>query len=549
MSTLYRRKSRRRSSNHFWLPILTIATLVVAACLGLYFLYENKIKVLLEGQPPIIEYSDVEANANLTKLLGELSGSKSQLLELQDEWRAQLGWIKDDKTRKQFLWILMSRLMDKGEWERALRILPEVEHLASIEQINRLAVLAQQNNDLELQMRLDQRLQDLAMQNSTKVDLLLRSIQRTTETAIRLKRTDDALKALARLEVPAIQARLTRPEDAALAAYLLMQQAEISAVKEPILQKVRNILEAARWPDSPVTAQLIVQEASNAMRDNPAMDEARMRDILEKLSVSRDSMLGAKSEARFLPECYFMMGDLSYRLGDYEAAASALDMALAFAKGYQKLSPEQHIAIIRLQFLVNDARGAVEEALLACRYLLEHDTDEQQKLRYLMFLAGKTEGEEKNKHLLTTWDILAEDAALAESNRAYRVRIARELSDYFKAQEKYSDAITWYKALLQLTQETHTELLDGLLFEMRIELALMQRKQELDTTARNGLQAIVSEIESLDEESRDTLDKNKPNLYKTAVRELSRTYLLMGDSTTSRKLSRTIREGLPSKKR
>ncbi len=549
MSSLYRRKPRRRNSGGYFLPISAILLILIAAACVCYYLYRNQIKTLIEGKPPVVQYTNEQANAHLESLLRKLSGNKADLLELHDNWRAELGWIKDETTHKRFLWILLTRLIEKDEWERALKILPEVENLATPDQLAHLAEVALQHNDLELQLRLDERLQELAMQSSTKIKLLLQSIKRSAESAIRLQRHDEAIKSLARLETPAIRARITRPEDASLAAYLLMRQAEVSEVKEPILQKVRNILEAAKWPESPVTSELIVREVSNALRDNPTMDEQTMREVMAKLTKSRDSMLSEKSELRFLPECYSMLGELSFRLQDYDKAAEELALALAFAKGYNQLTPERLIEITRLQFRVNEERGDIHEALNSCRYLLEHDLNPGQQMRYLLFLAKQSEDEEKVDIQIKIWKLLEGNAQLAEIHSNYRLEICRELAEYYEKQEQYAAATEWHEALLTLSKANPSTLTVATLYNMRIDLALLNRKQKKDTTARNMLQKVVDEIKELSDEDRKVLDRVDSNVYKKAVRELSRTYLLMGDSYTSRRLSRTIREGLPSKTR
>ncbi len=549
MSSLYRRKARRRTGNSYLLPVTAILLILIASACVFYFLFRHKIQTLIEGKPPIIKYSEKEANERLDTLLAELAGNKSSLLELQDNLRAKVGWIKDETTQQRFLWVLMMRLIEQDEWNRALQILPQVEHLATAAQLALLADAALKHNDLELQLRLDQRLQELAMQNTTQIQLLLESIKRSAESAIRLKRNDDALKALARLEVPAIRARLTRPEDASLAAYLLMQQAEVSEVKEPILQKVRNILEAAKWPDSPVTSELIVREVSNALRDNPTMDEQTMREVMTKLTKSRDSMLSEKSELRFLPECYSMLGELSFRLQEYDKAAQELALALAFAEGYNQLTPERLVEIRRLQFRVNEERGDIEEALSSCRFLLEHDLDAGQQMRYLLFLANQSKDEEKRDYQLQIWKLLESNSQLAEIHGSYRLEISRALSTYYEEKEQYAAATEWYEALYALTKANPATLPVGKLYDMRIKLAILERKQKNDTKARNMLQAVVDEIKALSDEEREALDKSQLSVYKKAVRELSRTYLLMGDSYTSRRLSRTIREGLPNKVR
>ena len=61
------------------------------------------------------------------------------MLELAENSRSRLGWIKNADTQRQFRWLLLSRLVDKGQWQEAVRILPEVETLAPVEGLDRMA--------------------------------------------------------------------------------------------------------------------------------------------------------------------------------------------------------------------------------------------------------------------------------------------------------------------------------------------------------------------------------------------------------------------------
>ena len=418
MSTIYRRRPRRRATASHTLPLLAILTIIAALLCGLYLLYGSKVKAMFVTPPPTIVYSNKQANDNLEKLLGDLAGNKSTLLQLTDNSRSRLGWIKDPVTRRRMRWILMERLIDLHEWQAAMQILPSVEELATEEQLDRLAVAALMHNDLELQLRLDRRLQELAMHSPSKVRLQLRSIRRTVETSLKLKRADEAIKAIARLELPSTQARLTDPLDASEAASLLMICADLSEVKEPVLQKVRNVLEAANWPSCPATAKLIIEEVSGTVRDNPRLSEVAMREIEGKLIKSRDSMFDATEDSYLLPQCYSLLGDLRYRMKDYDGCVSALAMATALAEGYATLTPELKIRLTRLRSRANEQRGAMDEALMDCRILAESDPDPKERLRSLMLLAAHAQGDDKVARLQQCWELIAKNEKLSQIGRA-----------------------------------------------------------------------------------------------------------------------------------
>ena len=156
---------------------------IVAAAILLWVIIAKGDDILRYFEGETIYYPDnSEANANLSRLLADLSGDKAQLLSLAENSQVRLGWIKDEQTRRHFRWILMTRLLDKGLWDEAVRILPEVEDIASLPNLERLAEAALDHEDYELQLRLDRKIQDIAVHQPSDMELLLRSIRRTAET-------------------------------------------------------------------------------------------------------------------------------------------------------------------------------------------------------------------------------------------------------------------------------------------------------------------------------------------------------------------------------
>ena len=221
----------RKKSNHT-LPLAAAGLTVGALLLWGLFAKGQDIIQFFKGQTIVVP-SNAEANANLSRLLADLAGDKARLLELAENSRARLGWIENADTQRQFRWFLMSRLVDKGQWQEAARILPEVESLAPVEGLDRLAMAAAEHGDFELQLRLDRELQEKLVNSPEHTELLLRSIRRSAETCIRMQNNDAAVKAIAQLDAPGVLVRLTDPELAAEAASLQMLRASVCAVKEP----------------------------------------------------------------------------------------------------------------------------------------------------------------------------------------------------------------------------------------------------------------------------------------------------------------------------
>lgn len=545
MATHRRYRPSRKNSNH---ALPTLAVGITLAALALWGIYAKGEDVLLyfKGKTIVVP-SNEEANANLTALLGDLSGDKARLLELAETSNLRLGWLQNVDTRRQFRWFLMSRLVDKGLWEEAVKILPEVESLAPVEGLDRLAEAAAKHHDYELQLRLDRELQDKLMNSPEQTDLLLRSIRRSAETCISMRRNDEAVKAIARLDKPAVLVRLRDQDLAAEAAALQMMRADVCEVKEPVLQMVRNILEQAKWPLCPATSKLMLEEVSNTLRDNPSLSATALKEIEEKLLHCRDSMLEYPDKEHRLPTCYTLLGDLRFRLKNYEGCAQALSLAAAFAEGYGEMTKEMQLELCSLRFKANEARGALAEATQDCRYLLENETEPSRIMRCLIFLAANAEGEEKINLLDRSWKMMEDNPAVAKEHPDLKPKIAAELSEYYLEREDYAKAIKWVEVQTRMERDANPDLTDGKAFKARMRLANVYRKAKKDETACRQYREIVRNIEQLPKEDREKLDAADSKLYRSAVREVARTYLLMGDKWEAKDWAKKIKEGLPDK--
>ncbi|MBQ8901034.1 MAG: hypothetical protein IJY72_08755, partial [Akkermansia sp.] len=173
---MYRRYRPRRKNTSPTLPLAAVGLTVAALIIWGIFAKGDDIIRFFKGETVVV-HDNSEANDNLERLLADLSGDKARLLELAEDSKTRLGWIKNPETRRQFRWFLMSRLIDKGLWEEAVRILPEVEALAPVEGLDRLAAAALEHEDYDLQLRLDRQLQEKAISMPSATALLLRSIR------------------------------------------------------------------------------------------------------------------------------------------------------------------------------------------------------------------------------------------------------------------------------------------------------------------------------------------------------------------------------------
>lgn len=537
----------RKKSNHT-VPLAAAGLTVAALALWGLFAKGQDIILFFKGETIVIP-SNAEANANLSRLLGDLSGDKARLLELAENARARLGWIENADTQRQFRWFLMSRLVDKGLWQEAVRILPEVESLAPVEGLDRLATAAAEHGDFELQLRLDRGLQDKLVNTPEHTELLLRSIRRSAETSIRMQRNDEAVKAIARLDAPNILARLRDPELAAEAASLQMLRASVCAVKEPVLQMTRNILEQAKWPLCPATSQLMIEEVTTALRDNPNLPQNTLKEIEEKLLRCRDAMLEYPDKAHRLPQCYLLLGELRHRLGNHDGCAQALTLAAAFAEGYGEMTPQLQTRIARIRSRANEARGNTQEAVRDYRYLLDFENDPAEIMRVLTYLAAHTEGEEKIQLLTRSWEMMQQNPDLVKKDSDFRSRTAQLLADYYTGKQDFTNALKWVQECTRMVEEVNPDLTNGKTLRARLNLALAQRKANQDIPCFRTLRSIQSSIDQMSDDDKERLEKAEQGLYRTTMRELSRTCLLLGDKTTAKAFARKIREDLPEKVR
>ena len=537
----------RKKGNHT-VPLIAVGLTLGALALWGLFAKGKDIILFFKGET-IVVASNEEANANLSRLLADLSGDKSRLLELAENSRARLGWITNADTQRQFRWFLMSRLVDKGLWQEAVKILPEVESLAPAEGLDRLAVAAAEHGDYELQLRLDKGLQDKLVNSPEHTELLLRSIRRSAETCIRMQNNDEAVKAIARLDAPNVLARLREPELAAEAAALQMMRANVCAVKDPVLQMTRNILEQAKWPLCPATSQLMIEEVTTALRDNPNLPQHTLKEIEAKLLRCLEAMLAYPDKERKLPQCYLLLGELRHRTGNHDGCAQALTLAAAFAEGYGEMSPDLQIRIARIRSRANEARGNAQEAVRDYRYLLDFEKDPAEIMRVVTYLATHTDGEEKIQLLTRSWDMMQKNPELVKKDSDFRSRTAHELAAYYSSKQDYANALNWVQECTRMVEEQNPDLTTGKTLRARLNLALAQRKANQDLPCFRTLRSIQSSIDQMSEEDKGRLEQAEQGLYRTTMRELSRTCLLLGDKTTAKAFARKIREDLPEKVR
>lgn len=546
MSAIHRRFTPRKKHNKNNIPIVVGSVVILGLLLFLY----NKRETITSWFRPQIQQvvSNTEANARLDRLMNSLAGDRVTVLELARDYTARVGWIKDVKTRLRFEWILMNRLIEIGEWDEALKILPEVISIAQTPQIETLAEEAMEHGDYVLQLKLEDTIQKNLSDSSSKENIayLLRSLQRSVATGLKLQNKNDVLKRVTLLDKPAIQARIETQEQAAEAAALQLQRADLSEVKEPVYVQVKALLKAHNWPPCRATSLLLIQEVRSTLATESSLKPEALRDLASKMSHCIKSMLETGELSKSLPSCYMMLGDILYRLGDSASCTKALSLAASFAEGFNELTPEVRLKIARIRSRALLAQNELAQAKEDLKYLAEKDTDPIEQIRALLQLCESAEGGERESLSLRCWEALEKAPASFENREARMAEIANDLADEFMTKQQYKSAAVWYERALKLSQSLYPDTTDGHVLKARFNLGKVHLKAKNDGLAAKQLLAVIRAVEAFNEAERDSFDKANPNLYKQAVRELSRAYLLMKERDLARQVIKKIGEALPN---
>ena len=183
------------------------------------------------------------------------------------------------------------------------------------------------------------------------------------------------------------------------------------------------------------------------------------------------------------------------------------------------------------------------------RYLLDYEKDTAEIMRVLTYLATHTDGEEKIQLLTRSWEMMQQNPDLVKKDSDFRSRTAHELANYYTARQDFANALKWVQECTRMVEEVNPDLTNGKTLRARINLALAQRKANQDIPCFRTLRSVQSSIDQMSDEDKARLEKAEQGIYRTTMRELSRTCLLLGDKTTAKAFARKIREDLPEKVR
>ncbi len=567
---MYRRYKPKRKNTSQVLPIVAVSLTLVGLLTWGYFAKGDDIASAFEVET-IVVTDDTEANKNLSDLMADLSGDRKTLLKLAEDRKRRLGWIRSEEARGRVLWFLVNRLLDEGEWQTARPLVKELSsNMIPVEGLDRIAEVFYRQGEYDDQLKLEFILQErLLTGTEDKMPVLLRSLSRYVETCALMDKKNEAYEVLNVLRRDQVRARLKKnPEVVVNAATLMLRCIEVSGAQSTENDEVRVLLQQAEWPACPSTGKLLLSDAVKNLR-NPNASPDQLTKIKQSLLKSLGSLLRFPDNDSRLYECYSALGKVCFRLKDYDACVQYLTLSDAFARGYginENKLKELELEHCRLRARANEARGALDEAIIDYRHLLAAETELLQTgkakpadvFTCLSFLAEHTEGEEKIELLKRSWTMLHENESLLKDSKLSYADIAAYIADYYVGKEEYSEAINWVKESVTIQESAYPDLsapnlADGKVLRARMRLALIERKTEKhDAAASERLKLIVRAIEQMDDDTRAKLNEADPGLYKEAVREFSRTYLLMGgkyNERLARQVIRKIKESLPAKTR
>ncbi len=559
MSLINRRYKPRKRTHKTIVPVVIVAALICGAA----FLIYQKANIQKMFEPVTITIiSNQEANAKLASLMRDLGGDRATLLKLAQNYKIRLAEITTDPqsnqtydraTVQRFEWTLMNRLIDAGEWKEAKKILPNVEDVIRIPQLENLAIEASDRGDDELQIRLEEKIQKSMRNSNEPIGYLIRSLRRHTDTLLALKKDKKAIEILSCLSEPGIQKKCSEnAEIASEAANLLLLSDKLSDVSNAAgLQLAETILKNAKCHQSSAIPKILMEKSRKRLQDNKGMDRNALLDIEADLDRCRESLLAYPDDEQSLPECTLILGEVRFKLNNYDGCVSALSQAAAFAEAFNKMTPELKLRITRLRARANSARGAQDEAIADLKYLAANETDPNEKFKAFYYLSNNTVGEERIQKLLECWTMLPDGDTPTAEQQTCKADMACELGNYYFDNEKYADAITWFRRadapLQAIAKDT-----DGRRLSNLLKIGNAQLKNRKVYEARKVYKNLVETIKAMSEEDQETLAKTKQSkdvestLFKKAVREYANTYHLDRDRDTARSILKQIDERLPS---
>lgn len=557
---MYRRYRPKRKNSGHALPIAAVSLTLITLLVWGYFAVGDDIAEYFKGKTVVVADAS-EANGKLDALMADLYGSRQQLLELAEKRQTRLGWIADANTRRQITWSLVNRLVDEGEWNTAKPIVPEVTGIIPMDGLERIAIFLQKKGETVDQVIIEEMLQKRISDetvNAETLPLLIGSVSRYVVACSDKNKIYSALDSFRRIEVKTLLKG--RPDLVVQVATLMLNYGT-----EDMDTEASNLLDESGCPDCPASAELQLKQAERALENKKCPNELLNR-IHATLNKVQATLLKYPDTKKLLPVCYSKLGEVCFRLGKYDDCVKFLTLSDAFARGYglceDKLNAQQ-LAHTRTRAQANAARGAIVEAVVDYRYLLEHETATDAVFKSLTFIAEHSQGEERISLLMRCREMLMATPDLAKHCPWSQADITKEISDFYIAADKYEDALPWVQESLALVEAAHKneadgkiDLSDGLVLRSRLNLALLERKTEKrDEQALERIKLVVRAMETMDKEDKETrakLDEADPKLYKEAVREFARTYLVMGgkyNEKLAREVMKKIKESLPSKVR
>lgn len=354
---MYRRYRPKNKKSNQTLPIVAVSLTLTGLLVWGYFSKWDDIVRYVKGETKYLA-DNSEANARLDKLIKSLYTDESALIALVDkttDYNECMGWIKDDESRQLVRWALICRLVDVGDWERVKRLVlvvdennpngakvisPNLIKTAPIDSLDRISSLAsRKEGDKLFRKELDKSiLNRMLHEDSTAATApyRLNALRRYLATCKDLAVTDGSVSApelknesheivRPQLNVSGFISDLKTCKIQAEAASFVMEWLDFyGGAKDDVISKIIKPLltsgtrgGAVTYVESPALGRLRLMEATEAFKTSSG-DEKALRDYYNALIEVRSMLLMAPDRDNKLAECYYCLGDVCFRLGEYE---------------------------------------------------------------------------------------------------------------------------------------------------------------------------------------------------------------------------------------
>lgn len=535
--------SRRPKNNNK--VFLYIAVLAVIGG-SIYALKKSWPSITGMFEPKIIrEQSDTEANERLDRLMKDLGGDRAAILNLAKTRQERMDWVRTSETRLMVEWMLTYRLIELGEWDIAKQIFPALIPNLSVSYLDILAKECMLRREIDLLAKIERNIQEKSQSSNANVSLLLNSLERSYTIHEEINDRVAVIKLLSALEVPQMQARFIKLEDAIRAANLLMKKDELIGPNASAgAEQAAIILAKAKWPESLATSVVLLDQARKILNQDPAPSSASISEAIAQLSRCRVG-LGKYAEGNYyLPECLALLGQAQILNQQYVESIKSLNQAEQLAETFSKSSPSATLQIVRSRAKANLALKNIKEAVRDLQVLTEIEAVPLARFQAMQMMASISQGDEALEAWKKCWEMLEAQPQIANSQKGLLAGIPDKLGDAYLERQDYPSAVAWYEKALPGMKQDYI-LSDGVLLTCEYKLAKALVEQKKYQAASKVYAEMITQMDTLSEEEMTGLNKAQPNIKKLVHRQLAICYIKLGRKDEAKAVVKLIGEALP----